>query len=69
MLPIRISIDIYDRHIRAIFPNLPSVRNLLLTIRTTMLSIFTSPPSPPSAPKAPIRTLPVDLNTLRAGGS
>jgi len=43
-LPIRISIDIYDRHIRAMFPQLPSIRNLLLTIRTNMASIFTSLP-------------------------
>jgi hypothetical protein len=76
--------DIYDRHIRAIFPNLPSIRNLLLTIRTATLSIFTNPQTQrgatissgrsqgrqgDNAPEAPIRTLPVDLNTLLADGS
>jgi hypothetical protein len=82
-LPIRVSIDIYDRHIRAIFPKLPSIRNLLGTIRSVVLSIFTSPPTRGATtssrrpqgrpgnnvPEAPLRTLNVDLNALPADGS
>ncbi len=82
-LPIRISIYIYDRHIRVIFPQLPSIRNLLLDARSTVLTIFTAPEpgiTPPSRrppgrrdrnapPVAQLPTLNVDLNSLIANGS
>ncbi|KAI0296838.1 hypothetical protein BC826DRAFT_186472 [Russula brevipes] len=82
-LPIRISIDLYERHIRAIFPQLPSIRRLLLSARTAVLTLFPDPaPDDPSlttpsrlpqgsqdtaAPAAPLPTLDVDLNALLAG--
>jgi hypothetical protein len=83
-LPIRIGIDLYDRHIRAIFPGLPSVRELLLTVRTAVLAIYTSVAPGPSvssasgqtqgrrghnALPAQLPTLDVNLNSLRADGS
>ncbi|KAI0277746.1 hypothetical protein BGY98DRAFT_1097197 [Russula aff. rugulosa BPL654] len=46
MIPLRISLDIYERHIRAIFPQLPSIRQKLLSLRTTVLEFFPKSPSP-----------------------
>ncbi|KAN0107587.1 hypothetical protein V8E52_010002 [Russula decolorans] len=48
-IPLRISLDIYERHVRAIFPQLPSIRQKLLSLRTTVLEFFPKPPSESSA--------------------
>ena len=45
MIPLGISLDIYERHVRAIFPQLPSIRQKLLSLRTTVLAFFPKPPS------------------------
>ena len=43
-IPLGISLDIYERHVRAIFPQLPSIRQKLLSLRTTVLAFFPKPP-------------------------
>jgi len=44
-IPLNISLDIYERHVRAIFPWLPSIRQKLLSLRTAVLAFFPEPPS------------------------
>jgi len=79
-LPIRISLDLYEKHIRAIFPQLPSIQRALLAARTEFLAFFPAigkastansfeatshgNGNPSSSP-----TLPVDLNSIIAGNS
>src|SRR5258707_13232752 len=48
-IPLKIGLDIYERHIRAIFPQLPSIRQKLLSIRTAVLAYLPTPPPPPGA--------------------
>lgn len=44
-IPLGISLDIYERHVRAIFPQLPSIRQKLLSLRTTVLRFLPRSPS------------------------
>jgi hypothetical protein len=41
-LPIRISLDLYEREVRAVFPQLPSIRRTLYAVRTEVLAYFPS---------------------------
>ncbi|KAF8464749.1 hypothetical protein DFH94DRAFT_848831 [Russula ochroleuca] len=83
-IPLKIGLDIYEQRIRAIFPQLPSIRKLLLSVRTVVLEFFPDLPTDPdtaagprshqggqntNASAAPLPTLNVDLNAIRAGGS
>jgi len=83
-IPLGISLDIYERHVRAIFPQLPSIRRKLLSLRTIVLEFFPKLPSESGAAAgshshqgsqstnasvAPLPTLDVDLDAIRAGGS
>jgi len=47
--PIAICLDIYERHIRAIFPQLPSIQRALLTVRTEVLAFFPALGQAPAA--------------------
>jgi hypothetical protein len=40
MAPVTIGLDIYERHVRTVFPRLPSIRNLLLSVRMEVLGLF-----------------------------
>jgi hypothetical protein len=42
-MPITIGLDVYERHVRTIFPRLPSIRNLLLSVRMKVLAVFANP--------------------------
>jgi len=42
-LPIRIGLNIYEQHIRAIFPQLPSIQRALLAARTELFAFFPRP--------------------------
>jgi len=73
-LPIRISADLYEHWIRAVFPKLPSIRKLLVVLRSAVLSVLPEP-GPDSGPATtssggsnPLPTLNVNLDTIRAGG-
>jgi hypothetical protein len=78
-LPIRITADIYEHWIRIWFPKLPSVRKLLVWIRSAVLSVLPDPgpdvdPARPGATSSgagsnPLPTLDVDLGAIRAGGT
>ncbi|KAI0255211.1 hypothetical protein BJV78DRAFT_1178347 [Lactifluus subvellereus] len=71
-LPIRIALDIYERRIRVIFPQLPSVRTLLLSARMAVLALYrklvvlgvtsftagSRPPQGGQGPNAPVVPLP-----------
>ena len=71
-LPIRIALDIYERQIRVKFPQLPSIRTLLLSARMAVLALdrrlafpgatsFATGPRPPQGgqgSKAPVVPLP-----------
>jgi len=48
-IPLGIGLDIYERHIRAIFPQLPSIRRKLLSLRTAVLVYFPKPSPQPGA--------------------
>ncbi|KAI9451996.1 hypothetical protein BJY52DRAFT_958961 [Lactarius psammicola] len=84
-LPIRVTANIYEHWIRALFPKLPSIRKLLILLRSALLSILPNPDPEPAGPGAnsssagsnpnrpqganPLPTLNVDLDALRAGGN
>jgi hypothetical protein len=79
-IPLKISLDIYERRIRAIFPRLPSIRKPLLSVWTAVLEFFLNPPPDPglrsqqggqntNGSAARLPTLNVDLDAIRAGGS
>lgn len=76
-LPIRVTADIYEHRIRAFFPELPSVRKLLVWLRSAVLSVLPDPGPEPAGPGAtssgsgsnPLPTLNVDLDAIRAGGT
>jgi hypothetical protein len=79
-VPLRISLDVYERHVRARFPQLPSIRQKLLSLRAIVLE-FTPSESGASSTAgsqggqstggsvASLPTLDVDLDAIRAGGS
>ena len=79
-IPLKISLDIYERRIRAIFPRLPSIRKPLLLVWTAVLEFFLDPPPDPglrsqqggqnmNGSTARLPTLNIDLDAIRAGSS
>jgi hypothetical protein len=74
-LPLRITADIYEHWIRVWFPELPSVRKLLVWLRSAVLSVLPDPGPEPAGPGAtssgsgsnPLPTLNVNLDSIRAG--
>lgn len=73
-LPIRISAYFYEHHIRALFPDLPSVRQLLVWLRSVVLTVLPDPGPDPAGTSSgagpnPLPTLNVNLDAIRAGGT
>jgi hypothetical protein len=75
-LPVRLTAYIYEHHIRAFFPEFPSVRQLLVWLRSVVLFVLPDPgPDPANGGTSsgvgsnPLSTLPVNLDAIRAGGN
>lgn len=76
-LPIRITAELYEHWIRARFPELPSIRKLIVWLRSAVLSVLPDPGEEPAGPRTassgadstPLQTLNVDFDAIRARGN